>query len=229
MARSQRKVDSGSEGMGESSTPARGDGSTTRDQILATATRMFADRGFGGTSLQAIADDVGIKKPSLLYHFKSKTVLREKVLEALLERWQAVVPQVMRSATSGERRFEAALSEVVGFFKQDPARARLLMREMLDRPEEMTALIRAHLSHWVMLVTNTIRKGQEEGVIYPDVDPEVYITQSVALILSTIAGSEVVVGILNPPGENKTTRALERSIKEMVRLARYGLFIHPER
>ena len=52
----------------------------TRDEILSTAARLFAGAGFKGTSLQAIADEVGCSKATLLYHFDSK----DAILNALL-------------------------------------------------------------------------------------------------------------------------------------------------
>ena len=57
-----------------------------RDQVLHEATRLLARHGFEGTSLQAVADAVGVKKPSVLYHFKSKEDLRQAVLDSLLSR-----------------------------------------------------------------------------------------------------------------------------------------------
>ena len=54
-----------------------------RSEILRTATRLFAAKGFDGTSLKDIADAGGIRKPSLLYHFPSKEQLRLAVLEQL--------------------------------------------------------------------------------------------------------------------------------------------------
>ena len=107
--------------------------SDMRQRILTQATHLFARRGYEGASVQAISEAVGIRKPSLLYHFPSKAVLRDAVLESLLSRWGDVVPQVMTAATTGENRFESTLAEVLAFFEADPDRARLLWREMLDK------------------------------------------------------------------------------------------------
>src|SRR5205823_5119374 len=86
-----------------------------RDQILTSATRLFARRGFDGTSLQQIAEAVGIRKPSLLHHFPSKDELRRSVLDQMLAHWNDVLPRLLLAATAGAR-FDSLMHEVVGFF-----------------------------------------------------------------------------------------------------------------
>jgi AcrR family transcriptional regulator len=71
-----------------------------RAQILTQATRLFAKLGYDGTSVQQIADAVGIRKPSLLYHFKSKDELRENVLAEMLAHWNAVLPGLLLKAST---------------------------------------------------------------------------------------------------------------------------------
>ena len=57
-----------------------------RDRILSEAMHLAASRGFEATSIQAIADAVGIRKQSLLYHFSSKEILHlYKYVFCLLE------------------------------------------------------------------------------------------------------------------------------------------------
>ena len=45
---------------------------TTRDRILNEALTLFAENGYDGTSVEEIAEKVGIKAPSLYNHFKGK-------------------------------------------------------------------------------------------------------------------------------------------------------------
>ena len=54
----------------------------TREQIISAAGVLFAKKGFFGVSMQAIADAVGITKPALYHHFKSKEELCLKVLQS---------------------------------------------------------------------------------------------------------------------------------------------------
>jgi AcrR family transcriptional regulator len=50
-------------------------------QIIETAERLFAERGFDGTSVRDIADEAGINVAMISYYFGSK----EKLMEALFE------------------------------------------------------------------------------------------------------------------------------------------------
>ncbi|MBV1857761.1 MAG: TetR/AcrR family transcriptional regulator [Nannocystaceae bacterium] len=192
-------------------------------QILAQATRLFAARGFVGASLQDIAKAVGIRKPSLLYHFPSKDKLRRSVLEQMLEHWNEVVPRLLRAATSGREQFDALGEETIKFFSEDPDRARVLLRELLDRPEEMGPLIRDRVQPWTDVVSGYIRKGQAQGRVHADVDPEAYVSAVINLILSSIAVHAVAGSLLG--GDTASSSIHPRLLDEVLRVARSALFI----
>ena len=122
-------------------------------KILEVATHLFAKQGFDGTSLQAIADGVGIRKPSLLYHFPSKAALHQAVLENLLSHWNGVLPKVLMAATSSHGQFDGVVQAMISFFSADPDRARVLVREVMDRPKEMKRLIKKHVQPWVEVIS----------------------------------------------------------------------------
>lgn len=197
-----------------------------RAQLLEAATHLFAAKGFDGTSLKDIADVVGIRKPSLLYHFPSKNDLRLAVLDGLLERWNDILPKLLMAAAGGEDRFETIVRETVTFFNDDPDRARLLMREILDRPEDMRTRLEEHVAPWVNVVADYIRKGQRSGELHHNVDPEAYILQVVNLIVSGVASASCLDGGLLPPKSPQGDPAT-RHARELMRIARVSLFVEP--
>lgn len=193
-----------------------------RQRILDEATRLFAIQGFEGTSLQELSDAVGIRKPSLLYHFNSKDALREAVVEGLLSHWKMEIPRLLAATQGGHDRFSALIGGVVEFFTSDANRARLVMREILDQPEATKERIREHLSPWTSLITEAVRLGQESGRVKQDVDPEAYLLQVVFMALGTVAVGDVAEAMLPP---NAAASSLETRIAELIRIARDSLFV----
>jgi TetR/AcrR family transcriptional regulator len=190
-----------------------------RAQLIEAATTLFGQKGYDGTSLQQVSDAVGIRKPSLLYHFHSKDELREAVMASILDHWKDTVPQILLAATTGERRFEAATEHVIDFFEAAPARAQFFLREALDRPLEMRKKLVKALAPWIAMAAEFIKKGRKEGVVHSDVDAESYILHLVQLIVTSMALEDAGQALL---GEGGTDRIRMRS--ELVRLTHRALF-----
>lgn len=82
-----KKKPAGAAAKKATATPEPASPTTTRKQlmeneVLEHATRLFAERGFNGTSLQDVATSMGLKRPALYYYFKSK----EELLDRLIDR-----------------------------------------------------------------------------------------------------------------------------------------------
>lgn len=194
----------------------------TSARILDEANRLFARYGYEGTSLSAIASQVGIRKPSLLHHFESKQALRQAVLDRLLDHFNQVLPQILKVATTGDTRFEALVNEVILFFAQDPDRARLLYREMLDRPDELRETMGRFLAPWLEILVEYIERGKAEGRVQPDVDARAYVLQTIQMIVGTVAVGSTFGELLDDQGN-------QRQLNEVARVARAGLFIEEDR
>lgn len=73
------------------------------EEILAVAGRLFALKGFAGTSTREIAEGAGLRQPSLFHYYAKK----EKILEALLAR-------ISRSTGSYGEQIEALAAPATG-------------------------------------------------------------------------------------------------------------------
>jgi len=200
------------------------------EQIRAAATQLFACLGYEGTSLQAIAERVGVTKQTLLYHYASKDALRRAVLDQVFGHFRERLPQMLEAVTSGHGRFEALTRELVQFFEADPDRARLLVRELLDKPDDMRRLLADNLRPWVLLVGQYVRQGQQTGMIHADADPEAYVLNVVVSVLATLAMRPIGAHVLGAESASAntakdTTKDLHsRQIRELFRMHRVALF-----
>ena len=194
------------------------------ERIRSAATQLFATLGYDGTSLQAIAEQVGVTKQTLLYHYPSKDALRQAVLEGVFAHWRQRLPQMLEAVTSGRGRFDALTKELSEFFESDPDRTRLLIRELLDNPEPMRRLMADNLRPWVLLVAQYIRQGQDFDLIHKDVDPEPYVLNVIALVMASALARSILTSVLDAQGKAGEDAA-SRLSTELLRLTRTGLFI----
>lgn len=192
-----------------------------RSEILTQATRLFAEQGYDGTSIQQIADAVGIRKPSLLYHFKSKDQLRDEVLAEMLAHWNAILPGLLLKAST-EERFDATMEALTEFFVIDPDRARLFLRETLDRPARMQSLLCEFVDPWITLLSDQLNRAKKQGLVQQDVDPQAYVVEVITMAVAGTAVIDTLEVILPATPAAGSTR--KRHARELIRIARSSLY-----
>ncbi len=189
-----------------------------RTATVAAATRLFASRGFDGTALQDIADAVGVTKPAVLHHYPSKEHVRQAVLDSILEHWNRTLPRLLLAATESHDRFEGIVGELTRFFAEEPDRARILLRETLDRPADFRKTLQRVLRPWLSTIADYIRTGRDAGRHHSDVDGEAYVLHVIQLVVAGCACGAVTSTLLeggDGPG---------RYDRELARIARSSLF-----
>jgi AcrR family transcriptional regulator len=103
-----------------------------RDAILATAARLFYERGFEATSIQDVAEACGLTKPGLYHHIRSKEDLLLEVLHCGLDLFEAQVVQPTLCVPDPEERLRAwVLAHLRLIHRPGHREASLLLHERL--------------------------------------------------------------------------------------------------
>lgn len=146
--------------------------SARREEILAIAAELFAEKGFATTTVREIADTAGILSGSLYHHFDSKESMVDEILRTFLDeilaRYRAAVAEgddpakilreLVRAAFSALGTHRAAVAVMINEFNllvQYPRFAYLW--EGADETERL----------WAGVVEN----GIATGVFRSDIDP----------------------------------------------------------
>jgi AcrR family transcriptional regulator len=75
----------------------------TRQRILDVARELFATRGVQRTSLQDIADRLGLTKPALYYHFASREELVRSIVQPLIDDGEQFIAEQERQRVRDPR------------------------------------------------------------------------------------------------------------------------------
>jgi AcrR family transcriptional regulator len=136
---------------------------TTKEQILAVARRLFAEHGFEGTSLNDIAEAVGIRRPSLLHHFTSKEALYREVFEVSVSDWFLRVAEAVEAPRGGFEQMDRVLTAAFEFFMANPEFVRLFRREALEDKSEFAKDFASVLQPQVDAVCGFFEKEMAAG------------------------------------------------------------------
>jgi TetR/AcrR family transcriptional repressor of mexJK operon len=177
-----------SPGRGSGGRPTREEAQRRDARLLDVATRLFMERGFEGTSIDAVAEAAGVSKPTLYARYRDKRDLFAAVLRGRIRRWLAPIAaaaEAQASATCTED-IETTLHELSkqmlahALTPESAALQRILAAQAVQFPELATL---AHEEGWLRAVRGVavlLRRFQSRGEI--DVaDPE--LTASIFLNL----------------------------------------------
>jgi TetR/AcrR family transcriptional regulator, cholesterol catabolism regulator len=146
--------------------------SARREEILAIAAELFADKGFATTTVREIADTAGILSGSLYHHFDSKESMVDEILRTFLDEILAsyraaaardddpakVLRELVRAAFSALGTHRAAVAVMINEYNllvQYPGFAYL--RDGADETERLWAAV--------------VERGIATGAFRSDIDP----------------------------------------------------------
>jgi AcrR family transcriptional regulator len=164
---------------------ARSSEPDTRTRLLDTALELFSKHGVEGTSLQMIADAMGVTKAAVYYHFRTKDEITEAVAEPVVRRLGAIVREAGALRRRGAQ-IDHVLVEIVDMvithralaavFSSDPGVARALERSLHDE--------------------ENVKDCLTELLVGPDMDPASAVAAHVALAGIALAGGSPALAAL---------------------------------
>ncbi len=111
--------------------PGRPTDPISPDALRLAARKAFAEQGYAATSLSSIASRVGIRKASLLHHFRTKDSLYVAVIDELIAELYRLVLNAQLGEASFVERLDRLGELVVNYLGQNPAAAKLVVHELM--------------------------------------------------------------------------------------------------
>ncbi len=151
---------------------------TTRQRLIAAASRQFAHRSYSMVSLDDILAEAELTKGAMYFHFPSKQALAVAIIDDLTEMSRAAVTELLARKMSGlETVIDLVYLLAVQDTQNEVARAGVRLLDALDNAALGTTLWQS----WIETVATLIQKAVTEGDIVDHHDPEDIAKMLVAL------------------------------------------------
>ena len=152
-------------------------------QIIETAEKLFADKGFKGTSVRDIAEEAGINVAMISYYFGSKEQLMEAIFEVRIGSVQMRLEDLLKDdSMTPIQKINMLIDEHVERVSQKESFYKIMITEQLinKNPVVIHAVNQLKIRN-AELVGQLIKDGQKKGVFKKKVD--------LVLMLNTLVGT----------------------------------------
>jgi TetR/AcrR family transcriptional regulator len=132
-------------------------------KVLHAAAAVFAEMGFAGARVDAIAERAGINKAMVYYHVGDKARLYEAVLSESLDRAREALDTALATITSPEERLRAFVSTVSRVARENPHFPALILREFAGGGSNLPESVLRRIGSIFRIVRQVLEEGQTDG------------------------------------------------------------------
>lgn len=179
----------------------RSNGSRTRqlneDRILRAAEAVFAEAGFNGATMQAIAEAAKLPKANLHYYFGTKEGLYRALLNRVLDGWVDAFDHFQPDREPADA-FADYVRDKMRFTRQRPMASKVFANEIIHGAQQVSEYLKTKLRHRVDEKAAVITGWVQAGKMAP-VDPH-HLFFSLWAVTQTYADFDVqVAAVLGKP------------------------------
>lgn len=124
---------------------------------------MFAQRGFYGTSIASIAQELGLTKQALIHYFGTKEQLYGEVLKQMAIDLAGTVEKSSESSDSPAEQLEALFVRIYEGTVRRPDDNLLLMRELMDNPVRANDAQKWYLTEYLRSIVTLFQAAAGEA------------------------------------------------------------------
>ena len=136
----------------------------TRKHILKEATRLFVAQGYRGLSMRQLAEQVGVSKAGLYYHFRDKESLFLAILTENLLETEKIIQQARAQGDSTRDVIERIFRGIFARSPEQQAIIRLASQEAGHlRPETRQAFRRLYHQKFTFQIQAILQEGVDAG------------------------------------------------------------------
>ena len=166
----------------------------TEEKIIASAEKLFYQKGKSGTSMQDIADDAGINRTLLNYYYRSKDQLFEAVFRRALGSFVPSLAAMLRSDISFEEYVPVLIETVIDAMIENPQIPIFVLQELSSNPERMPQIIKELGFDPSIVIEKMTKEGQVPSTM--GMEPRQVILNLMSLCIFPFAARPVVTEIL---------------------------------
>ena len=134
--------------------------------ILAAAESVFAEQGFGGATIAAIAARAGVPKPNVHYYFPTKAKLYRAVVEQVLTAWLDAAASFDASDNPAAA-LTAYIEAKMDLAREMPLSSRIWANEIMRGAPVIQDFLDTTLTQWVRSRETVVRRWIAEGKLKP--------------------------------------------------------------
>ena len=137
--------------------------SIAREKILDASSAVFAEEGFAGARVDAIAQRAGVNKAMLYYHIGDKQALYNEVLNRNFGRIEKALQEGLPNEGSPSDRLRAVITIVERAIAANPDHSRIVLREFASGAANLPAEILQRMLGLLTVVRNILADGTGNG------------------------------------------------------------------